>query len=339
MLAGHLQFLLNKLQTDEELKIVQKEESKIVEEHLKEMISICEELRKNVIDTAERNREILQDLRDKQADLDAANMRIDSLQCMIDDHEEHKLRDSRVLDKKIGLVDKESQMAEGRLMFFAENNPSLGVTIIKGKRDNERDWLERSGCNIFLKKAMKSSNTQESLIQKIAEMLGAAMIKEEDLNLLKGEHSQRGGQLDLLARKNTYLHQKLSSEEEIKRRTLLRYVHAVRAASSVGQHNFEKERSDIGLPGAGRLHIPESCLEDEEVHIIAALLKNNTTIAELNLRNNCITNDGARALAEILAGRSALRFVDLRGNRIDRTGIRAISNILSNQFTYLQSKS
>lgn len=91
----------------------------------------------------------------------------------------------------------------------------------------------------------------------------------------------------------------------------------------------------------GVLQLPESNITDEEIHALAALLRNNTSIDELNLRGNnneyimyiwfvffskpdvciawignSITDDGARALGAVLAGRSGLRLVDLRGNKI-----------------------
>ena len=71
----------------------------------------------------------------------------------------------------------------------------------------------------------------------------------------------------------------------------------------------------------GVLQLPESGIGDEEVHAIAALLRGNGTILELNLRGNVISDEGARALAACLSGRSALRQVDLRGNSIGKVTI------------------
>jgi hypothetical protein len=57
-----------------------------------------------------------------------------------------------------------------------------------------------------------------------------------------------------------------------------------------------------GQGAGGVLQLPESNISDEEVHALAALLRNNTTIEELNLRGNNVTDDGARALGAVLAG-------------------------------------
>lgn len=109
----------------------------------------------------------------------------------------------------------------------------------------------------------------------------------------------------------------LSTEEDAKRRMLLRYIHAV------------KEHAMSTADGAGGvLQLPESNITDEEIHALAALLRNNTNIDELNLRGNNITDDGARALGAVLAGRSGLRVVDLRGNKIGKGAIRVLAEAL-----------
>lgn len=75
----------------------------------------------------------------------------------------------------------------------------------------------------------------------------------------------------------------MAVEEEAKRRTLLRYVHAVKAVA-----NWHGEPpSDKGM-----LQLPDSSVSDEEVHAIAALLKGNQTITELNLRTNKVRRHG-----------------------------------------------
>ena len=67
---------------------------------------------------------------------------------------------------------------------------------------------------------------------------------------------------------------------------------------------------------------------DEEVHVVAAMLRNNATIEEIQFRKNKITDDGARALAAVLAERSALKFIDLRENNISMSGIKVIADAL-----------
>ena len=78
----------------------------------------------------------------------------------------------------------------------------------------------------------------------------------------------------------------------------------------------------------GVLQLLESNISDEEIHALAALLRNNTSIDELNLCGNNITDDGARALAAALSGKSGLRLVDLRGNKIGKSAIRILAEAL-----------
>ena len=66
------------------------------------------------------------------------------------------------------------------------------------------------------------------------------------------------------------------SEEDAKRRTLLRYVNAVKASAVAGGTDPQ------GFPVQGEggvIQLPESGITDEEVHAIAALLRGQTTIA------------------------------------------------------------
>ncbi len=67
---------------------------------------------------------------------------------------------------------------------------------------------------------------------------------------------------------------------------------------------------------------------DEEIHIVAAMLRNNVTIEELQFRRNNIGDDGAMALAAVLAERSALKLIDLRENHVSISGVKAIAEAL-----------
>jgi hypothetical protein len=69
-------------------------------------------------------------------------------------------------------------------------------------------------------------------------------------------------------------------------------------------------------------------LGDEEIHIVAAMLRNNVTIEELQFRRNNIGDDGAVALSTVLAERSALKMIDLRENHVSISGVKAIAEAL-----------
>ena len=72
----------------------------------------------------------------------------------------------------------------------------------------------------------------------------------------------------------------------------------------------------------------QSSLGDEEVHVVASMLRDNVTIEELQFRRNYISDDGARAIAAVLADRSALKLIDLRENHVSMIGIKAIADAL-----------
>lgn len=233
--------------------------------------------------------------------------------------------------------------------FMLDSKPSLGLLLLKGKKGNYREWLDSKEGNTFLKKAQKSAKCKEMLIYKLGEVWTQLMIEEEGRKKHEVQLRDRDDKIDHLNRKNAYLQDKMGTEEEAKRRTLLRYVHAVKAIA-----NWEGEPPN----DKGALNLPDSNVSDEEAHAVAALLKvckrlmgwhhdicscyldnhvldfglsvmqGNQTITELNLRSNKLTDDGARALAAVLAGRTALRSVDLRGNQVGRTGIRHIAEAM-----------
>merc|ERR1712194_75013 len=90
----------------------------------------------------------------------------------------------------------------------------------------------------------------------------------------------------------------------------------------------EEDRKEVGGVGAGRINLPEASLCDEEMHVVASVLRKNATIEELQFRRNQIGDDGARAIAAVLAERSALKLVDLRENRISMSGVKVIADAL-----------
>lgn len=142
-------------------------------------------------------------------------------------------------------------------------------------------------------------------------------VEEEEKQQLQEVVAAKDGELELIHKKIAHVQNTLAVEEDAKRRMLLRYIHSVK----------EHALSVNGGTG-GIINLPESNISDEELHALAALLRNNTSIEELNLRGNSITDDGARALGAVLAGRSALRVIDLRGNKIGQGAQRVLAEAL-----------
>jgi len=332
-LNGRLSFILNRLQSDEEEKSARREETKKVVGQLKTMADRCEVLQEKLDDAKEHHKELTQQVDAKDSELKTAKIKHDALQQAIEEHEssscDANTEDASLQDKRLSVKTSQDRfLAGGRLRFFIESKPTVGLVIIKAKNAKDREWLESKGCNVFLRKAIKSSNSQEILIQRMAEMYGAAITMEEEIDKRSSSVEELEDEIELLERKLHYVHNRLGAEEESKRRTLLKYINAIKASVSLGEPGSESVREEVGRIGKGRVQLPEANLGDEEAHAIAAMLRNNQTIEELNLRGNGITDDGARALAAILACRSALRFIDLRSNRISRSGIKAIAEAL-----------
>ena len=117
-------------------------------------------------------------------------------------------------------------------------------------------------------------------------------------------------------------------------RTLLRYIHSVKAQATAQieaarlTNDFNEDIADTLASNGGVIQLAESGIGDEEVHALAALLRGNQNITELNLRANVITDEGARALGAVLAGTSALRTVDLRENSVGKAGVRGVAESL-----------
>ena len=79
-LGGRLSFLLNKMQTDEEAKVIRNEEMKKLEAQVKTLRERAEELQKRVDETGESNRIITQAMRIKQEELQEITSRHHALE-------------------------------------------------------------------------------------------------------------------------------------------------------------------------------------------------------------------------------------------------------------------
>ena len=211
------------------------------------------------------------------------------------------------------------RMNEGRGRFYVEAKSVGGGSMLqlKSRKPLYRVWLEKQGINEFLKKAQKTTRFRDLVIEKFAAVYGLLMVEEDEKTQLLETSQIKDSQIEHHNKKITYVQDALAAEEDAKRRMLLRYIHAVK----------EHALSVNGGSG-GVLQLPESNIADEEIHALAALLRNNTSIDELNLRGNVITDDGARALGAVLAGKSGLRLVDLRGNKIGKGAIRVLAEAL-----------
>ena len=335
-LGGRLSFLLNKLQSDEEAKIVAREEMKKMEAQLRTLSERNSELSQKLGATGESNRIITHAMRLKQEELQNLAIRHEALSRQLQD-KEVALSESQIQEKEETNGEKSTEdkttaddirIRGGKGVYFVDARPTQGLLLIGAKTKNTVELMNRLQINEFLKRAQKSVHFKERLVEKVTHLLGLLSVEEGDRHRIIREGEDRSDQIDHLSRKTGYLQERLHLEEEAKRRTLLRYVHSVKeqAASSEA---YLKATGQVGSqPKGGVLQLPESGIGDEEVHALAALLRGNMNVTELNLRSNIITDEGARALGAVLAGLSGLKSIDLRENKIGKNGIRGLAEAL-----------
>ncbi|KAF0688575.1 Aste57867_19820 [Aphanomyces stellatus] len=321
-MSSRVSFLLNKMQADEEAKLCTKEEMKKMHAQILSMQDKNAELTQKLNTTGESNRVVTEALRAKQDELDTITIKFDALQTKvvnqitepieIDMNNNHHDNSGNVYPDGDKDVD-----ANGR--FFVECRASHGgLLVIKPKRSNNGcpEYLEKLGINPFLKWAQKQQDTKRRLVDKIAGLCHMLMMGEEATLSVQQTLESKQEHLDHVGKKCQWLQEKLAGEEDAKRKTLIRYVHEVKS---------QARADDAKLS----LKLPESGIGDEEVHAIAALLRNNSSIHELQLHGNAVTSEGARAIAAILGSATCgLTFIDLRKNQIGDDGIRVLTEAL-----------
>ncbi|KAG1704314.1 hypothetical protein DVH05_006322 [Phytophthora capsici] len=343
-MSSRVAFLLNKMQADEEAKIVSKEETKKLQAQLVTLQEKGAELAHKLHSTADSNRVVTEALRCKQDELDAQAIKFDATQ--------KKLAEMALAMEQSGVpmsmgpdgdnqdahrgnqeaTHPEDAAAAANGRFFVECRASHGgLLLIKAKRTNftpkaqqqSIDFLERMGINTFLKRAQKSLNTKQLLVERIAALLTAIISSEDVVADVKEQLFAKDDQIGHLTRKTRWMQDRLTTEEDAKRKTLLRYVHEVKSRALMLPNDPSDDRK------AGILKLPESGVGDEEVHAIAALLRNATNVCELQLRGNSISSEGARAIAAVLClSTCRLRQVDLRSNQIGKDGIKVLAEAL-----------
>ncbi len=324
-MESRLSFLLNKVQTDEESRITQAEDRKKLEAQVLSLTEKCEELQQKLMETGESNRIITQAMRLKQEEVNELTMKYEALSKEADMREangETGNDEGEVMTgaRPGGPDDIDNvRLNEGRGRFYVEAKTIGGgsLLVLRGRKPLYREWLEKHGVNEFLKRAQKTTRFRDLVVERLSGCFGLLMVEEEEKMKILTEMENRDNQIDHLQKKLAFVQDSLATEEDAKRRMLLRYIHAV------------KEHAMSVTDGTGGvLQLPESNISDEEIHALAALLRNNTSIDEINLRGNSITDDGARAISAVLAGRSGLRLIDLRGNKIGKAAIRTLAEAL-----------
>lgn len=352
-MSSRLAFLLTKMQADEEAKLAAKEEAKKMIAQVASLQDKSAETSRQLFATAESNRVVTEALRCKQDELDAVRIRSDALQAKVselaaalessgltllgppDDNQDGGRRgtggttephpDDAAADALNSRFIVEARAAHGGLLVIrAKRQPAASLAY----NQQAAAFLERLHVNAFLKRAQKSLNPKQMLVERLAALLATALAAEDAADDARQQVAATREQVAHLARKAKLLQEKLTAEEDAKRKTLLRYVHEIKARAALVQSQ-QTTGASSNSDDSGVLKLPESGVGDEEVHAIAALLRNAPNVRELQLRGNAVTSDGARAVAAILGLASCqLRLVDLRANRISKDGVRVLAEAL-----------
>jgi len=251
---GRLAFLLNRLQTDEEARSVQQSEIKKMESQLQDVTQRCETLQTKLTQADESARDANEKLQQSDKELKEMNIKHQSIEHTLKLQEDQSLQEER---RAIQSKAKTDSLAGGQLRFFVDSRPSLGHAVISGKTPKDKVWIEEKSCNTFLRKVLKSKNSQEPLVKKIAELYGAILFGEEQLDIVKEDLKLRDEDVNRYESELNKIQTDVFKEEESKRRILLRYIRAVKASVSLGEPGCEEDRQEVGGVGAGRINLPE----------------------------------------------------------------------------------
>ncbi|OQS00505.1 hypothetical protein ACHHYP_03444 [Achlya hypogyna] len=321
-MSSRLSFLLNKMQADEEAKLCAKEDMKKMQAQIQSLQDKNTELSQKLNTTGDSNRLVTEALRCKQEELDTLIIKFEALSTKMINQTlptADVLADAAVADNQASDMPVEDKEHEASGRFFVECRASHGgLLVIKPKRSTNgcQEFLDKLGINAFLKWAQKQGNPKQRLVEKLAVFVHQLMTSEEATLAVQETLASKQELLDHVGKKAQWLQERLTAEEDAKRKTLIRYVHEIKSRAP----------ADGARP---TLKLPESGVGDEEVHAIAALLRTNSTIQELQLAANTITSEGARAIAAILASPTcALAHIDLRKNHIGDDGVRVLSEAL-----------
>ena len=326
-LDGRIAFLLNRLQLDEETISVQQDDIKKVDSQLQSITQQCETLQVKLTKSEERGRETDAKLDMSQRQLKEANINLEQMEQSMKMKDENDFRNER---RAIQMKEssKQESSINRQLRFYVDWRTSVGHAVITGKSPKDKAWIEEKGCNSFLRRTFKAHNPSDALVKKIAELYNTLLFDEENRDELYAKIKSREEDIECLNRELNRIQADILAGEESKRQILLRYIRAVKASVSLGEPGSEEYRNEVGTVGAGRIHLPESGLVDEDAYAIASILQNNLTIEEIQLRRNNISDDGARAIASLLTESSTIKFIDLRENRIGTMGTKAIVDAL-----------
>ena len=237
---SRLSFLLNKVQMDEETRVVQTEDRKKLEAQVISYTEKCKELQKKLLEMGESNRVITQAMRLKQEEVAELAAKYDALKAEFDAHDDKEFgRDAgdRTGARPGGPDDIDNvRLNEGRGRFYVEAKsiPGGAMLLLKGRKPIYSEWMLRHATNEFLKRAQKSQRFKDIMVEKLGQVYGLLMVEEEEKKNIVEDLATRDRTIEHIQNKLVYAQDGLAVEEDAKRRMLLRYyyIHTTATATS-----------------------------------------------------------------------------------------------------------
>lgn len=237
---------MNKVQVDEEARQIQHDERKKLESNLSAITEKSNELQSKLHEMGESNRIMAQAIRLKQEEVNETQIKYDLLLKEMKLHEDNDIlvsgnsatndpsgpnTESNIVTDDIETV----RINEGRGRFYVEAKSVGGgsLLLLRGKKPQYRDWLNKLSINDFLKRSQKTNKFRELVIEKLGCMLGLFMVEEEEKNQLLLDIKSNHDEYKLLQKKFDYIQQLLVIEEDAKRRMLLRYTHSIKESATI----------------------------------------------------------------------------------------------------------
>ena len=211
---SRLSFLLNKVQVDEEARVIQAEDRKKLEAQVLSFTERCEELQMKLTETGESNRIITQAMRLKQEELSEMGKKYEALSKELESRQANE--DSvgagtsgDMTGARPGAPDDidNVRLNEGRGRFYVEAKTVGGgaLLLLRGRRPVYADWIEKHGVNDFLKKSQKTTRFRDLAVERLGASYGLLMVEEEEKMKLLDELKTRDGQIDHLQKKMAYV--------------------------------------------------------------------------------------------------------------------------------------
>ena len=225
-----------------------------------------------------------------------------------------------------------------------------GVVRNKARAD---EFMQRFQMKQFLHVAQNTKDKDKMwslFAEKVAFVVSVAIEIEMSAGRTSGQVrlacADLSGKLEVLRQELKTCAERLEQERICKHKTILKYVQEALKDCLVDQKDSKGERNggNNSLDSNNNnnnnnskttiaLRLADSCLDDETVHGLAALLLAkdpscnddangfNASVDTLLLRDNFLTDISATSLAELISQSKSLRMVDLRGNAFTDEGI------------------